>query len=413
MTEAYLCNESSDIIMLYPSTECLGQKSAQGVTKMMIRSFLPIGQGAFYLECFKRHDAQPINVVYDCGSLNGEKIVKAEICGNFQKEEDISGVFISHLDRDHINGLPYLLQYCNVKNIFLPLITEKNRKWLLLKDLVESSSLNPSETDFVRKFLQDPYTAILEITHTPPVIYYIYETDQMQTDLFPLSNHVQYLRSGQNVADYIFSSVHYNTNDDFEWKYIPYNFNEKKNLEYLIKALYTQLGKNYSCEELSVMIKKDQRIRTEVKAAYKKVPGSFNINSMTLLSMTEDRVKYQYPDYRCCFPFCNCFTVPNGCLYTGDYDTNHQSNWEQLMSAYEDYMEYIGCIQVPHHGSRYSYNHGLSELVRCQYYVISAGEKNSFRHPHGSVIRDILMAHKLPMIVTEQRSNMVHFIVEN
>ena len=23
-----------------------------------------------------RHDAQPINVVYDCGSLNGEKIVK-------------------------------------------------------------------------------------------------------------------------------------------------------------------------------------------------------------------------------------------------------------------------------------------------------------------------------------------------
>lgn len=51
------------------------------------------------------------------------------------------------------------------------------------------------------------------------------------------------------------------------------------------------------------------------------------------------------------------------------------------MSAYGDYVEYIGCIQVPHHGSRYSYNHGLSELVRCQYYVISAGEKNSFRHP--------------------------------
>ena len=117
----------------------------------MIRSFLPVGQGAFYLESFKVFKEQPINIVYDCGSLSKEQILKAEIHNTFQKKENINAVFISHLHRDHINGLPYLLQYCNVKNIFLPLITEENRKWLLLKDLVESSSLSPVDTDFVRK----------------------------------------------------------------------------------------------------------------------------------------------------------------------------------------------------------------------------------------------------------------------
>lgn len=34
----------------------------------MLRSFLPVGQGAFYLERFETNDGR-INVVYDCGSL--------------------------------------------------------------------------------------------------------------------------------------------------------------------------------------------------------------------------------------------------------------------------------------------------------------------------------------------------------
>ena len=83
------------------------------------------------------------------------------------------------------------------------------------------------------------------------------------------------------------------------------------------------------------------------------------------------------------------------------------------MDAYKDYKEYIGCIQVPHHGSSYSYNHGLSELDECQYYVMSAGEESRFRHPHGSVMKDILMAHKYPIIVTEQHSSMFYLVVQD
>ena len=36
---------------------------------MMIRSFLPVGQGAFYCEQFMwNFETERINIVYDCGS---------------------------------------------------------------------------------------------------------------------------------------------------------------------------------------------------------------------------------------------------------------------------------------------------------------------------------------------------------
>ena len=41
----------------------------------MLRSFLPVGQGAFYLEQFNSN-VDRVNVVYDCGSLTDVKIVQ-------------------------------------------------------------------------------------------------------------------------------------------------------------------------------------------------------------------------------------------------------------------------------------------------------------------------------------------------
>ena len=51
---------------------------------MMLRSFLPVGQGAFYLERFEIN-GEKTNVVYDCGSLTDVKIVEKEIRANLKK----------------------------------------------------------------------------------------------------------------------------------------------------------------------------------------------------------------------------------------------------------------------------------------------------------------------------------------
>ena len=63
---------------------------------MMIRSFLPVGQGAFYCEQFSVAGPEKINIVYDCGSLTSVSFVEHQIKYNFQEDEVIHAVFLSH-----------------------------------------------------------------------------------------------------------------------------------------------------------------------------------------------------------------------------------------------------------------------------------------------------------------------------
>ena len=77
---------------------------------MMTRAFLPVGQGAFYMETFAL-DSGKATIIYDCGSSTDVHIVEQMIQNLFKPGEDIAGVFISHFDEDHTNGLPFLLKH--------------------------------------------------------------------------------------------------------------------------------------------------------------------------------------------------------------------------------------------------------------------------------------------------------------
>lgn len=81
--------------------------------------------------------------------------------------------------------------------------------------------------------------------------------------------------------------------------------------------------------------------------------------------------------------------------------------WRALRDAYQDYFPEIGCLQVPHHGSRHHFHSGLLGLERCRLYIMSAGCRNRFRHPAGSVIKQIVLSGKRPLVVTEQQESMV------
>ena len=51
----------------------------------MIRSFLPVGQGAFYTEQFDCG----VNVVYDCGSSTSRSAIEKQIACTFEPREKI------------------------------------------------------------------------------------------------------------------------------------------------------------------------------------------------------------------------------------------------------------------------------------------------------------------------------------
>ena len=200
----------------------------------MTRSFLPVGQGAFYAERFEL-DTGRVNVVYDCGSSTGTHIVEQEIRNYFEPGEEINGVFISHFHADHTNGLPYLLKYCRVKNLFFPLITKELQEFVSLDALI-----NPSlSRAFFAAFVESPYDALraLHPDHVP-TLYQIQENTESDDDRGQSNNiDARPIPSGDNVSDILFAS---NQHKKPDWRYIPFNFRESARINTFKAAMQAQ-----------------------------------------------------------------------------------------------------------------------------------------------------------------------------
>lgn len=363
----------------------------------MERIFLPVGQGAFYLERFCVEN-EYVNVVYDCGSLTNERVLISRIDSCFFNNKSIAAMFVSHMDRDHINGLPHLLKRCNVERLFLPFITEENKRLIIIDDLIE----NGFDNSFFTQFISNPQKACKDITHneTSPQIYWIKEPGDNKE-----LNDDSFLESGKNIAGYVFGGK-LNT-----WEYIPFNFRQEKGCEEL-KTAIKELNMPYDSDALLAMMKKDNGVIDSLKKAYKKVKGGLNTNSMTLLSVYRGEYVFQHllrPIYWRCYKCCN---TPNGCLYTGDYDAHNQMNCQSLIEKYSEYSDYIGCVQIPHHGSFHNYNKDLLNHFNCKFVVISSGINNKYGHPHKSVLLDIISKGIWPLVVSEDGKSMVEFVID-
>lgn len=375
---------------------------------MMIRSFLPVGQGAFYCEQFgRRSGKERINIIYDCGSSSNEKYVKRQIKSNFEKGEVIHALFISHLDDDHTNGIPILLDHCKVKNMFFPLVTEADQKYLYLRHLVEGRGIN----SFAMALGEDPYRAF-EQFHIEyiPVLHPVAASEQNIQQAYRRMD-AQPVYSGGNVAHTIFGNAGGEYRLTRDWLYIPYNFRQPERLHQLQNALYMEFGREVDDMELSWIWEKgpDEK-REKIKRAYQTVKGSLNTNSMTLYSgLSGDHEYRQRTAINRCLCEYSCVSKAAGCLYTGDYDASGVKKWHDLQDAYKDCWGQIGCIQVPHHGSYHNYNTELAELNA--YYIISAGRSNRYNHPHGIVIKDLLFHGQHPHIVTEHQASTLQLCV--
>lgn len=392
---------------------------------MMIRSFLPVGQGAFYCEQFRVIDSKPINVVYDCGSFRNTKLVKKEIENNFEEKEVIHALFVSHLHDDHINGIAHLVKHCEVKKIFLPLLTEKNRALLEL-----SCSINGDNQAIA--FIRNPEMALRTWNPNSPVpqIYQIREYSSEDTievegrqrnldeerDNSNNERESTVIDSGTNVINHILGESDIKLRPYSNWSYIPFNFRQEERVAILKKELSSIYKRSINNDDIVNMWKSGSATdRKKIKGAYKKIPDNFNTNSMTLFSGLNYSARNQWlintkRNCHCCGRCDMGRRTEVGCLYTGDYNAGGNANWEQLRNAYRNYWNLIGCVQIPHHGSKHNYNSKLAE--QDAFFIISAGYNNSFRHPHNLVIKDLLFHRHYPYIVTEEIRSAVHLYID-
>ena len=232
----------------------------------MIRSFIPVGQGAFYCEQFlDKQTKEIINIVYDCGSQS-KTLIKKQIENTFKRGETIHAVFISHFHYDHISGLEHLLEYCNVKIIFLPMVTDENKIVLYLNNILNGSK----NSDFTNSFINNPKETLLyksestEIYEIEPY-YPDNQFERFTNKEVGYGEREEYIRSGMDVSSII---ARYSRNKMLsDWAFIPFNYEERNNMIYLKQALneYANL-KGFDYKELPNNITKESI--KEIKRIY-------------------------------------------------------------------------------------------------------------------------------------------------
>lgn len=346
----------------------------------VLRSFLPVGQGAFFREAFYDGKIRR-NIVYDCGSLTDIEIVKTTIRNEFNEGETIDAVFISHFDEDHINGIPFLLEYCNVRRIFFPLLTTQDKIALQLYSL---STMGRDGVAY--RFLHNPYLFLQEhCRYQRPRLFQVRPAEIDNNDIYGIDAYT--IPSGTSLDNI------WIVNEGIRWEFAPYNFRLEERSKLFTDALEKNL---FSCGIKSDDIRESNMVdiykehKEEIIAAFKAVPGGFNTNSMCLFSGIQNEKSFQraYGPHSRMYYY-HSIPKPIGCLYTGDYDASGPQKWKGLKNAYSTYWDYIGCLQIPHHGSSHNYNPQFA--LMNAYFIISAGLSNKYRHPHSAVVKDLLL----------------------
>ncbi len=313
-----------------------------------VRYFENTGQALFSVE---RHgDA---TIVYDCGGENRD-LVRHAIPHVLSEGEKIDALFISHYDRDHINGVQDLLLYCNVQHIILPMI----------EDFVKLAALQkvPSNS-FVYQFVLTPQQAIRALYNdyraeglaerSEPSIHYVgFAGEEINYNERPNEDYIDedggVLLNGIGV--YISSGTRIKTHRGDDWVYIPFNRRTMSTINIQLFKAGLGIPQNATSEDIIKAWKErrgKKKISKDIKEIWSNITmiaeSEINNYSMTLYS---GPLKHHWHE---------------GCLYTGDY--NAKDNMAELRNAYDIVWENIRIVQIPHHGSYHNFHDDLINIL--------------------------------------------------
>lgn len=367
----------------------------------MTRSFLPVGQGAFYTERFCDGSC----IIYDCGTSTNQKHLRNIISNELRDRSAVRAVFISHLHHDHISGLKFLLDNYNVERVILPAINEEERVLLYASNCLEFNK-SGQDDDFVLKVIIDSNSAIHETNNNTRVIY----VNKFDRDYNPKSSDLMEtydnIGSGDTIRYNATSNGQNHTIKRHEWVYIPYNYIAP--LKDSLSDFFDLVSQCHSIDKFKEHWDNTAKggFKEQLRKAYKSVYGS-DLNKSSLVLYSGPNLTFTYYARLTCLNFVRgiLFTKP-GCLYTGDFDISNDNVYSFLKDNYSrninktNYWKSIGMCQIPHHGSDLSFN---DKLLKNNFamFVISVGSKNGVGHPGYNVLRKTLMTHSVLHVVNE------------
>ncbi|MEB3825687.1 MAG: MBL fold metallo-hydrolase [Desulfurococcales archaeon] len=408
-----------------------------------------MGQGLFStLDLTNNHSYQSFSAIYDCGSENKASLkTKINNYKKQLKNNKIDILFISHLHYDHTSGLPILLKNVSVEVAVLPYINVFERLLIAIEAVqwgIEEEwyyELLSDPVAFLRErgvknvfFLVDPregYGGGRRPFVPPPNDTGGEDKDKnherrprdkedynisiklRKIDKDNIINHLENIYH-VNLNYYLFKDIAYEVKE-----YSDVNFyeslgyisvNDKKCILYFspfTKSIsWKKLCKFISCvKKINRNIKdiiKDKNLLKNLKCCYTKINKDLNYTSMAIITGT--CYKYHiiyfpkchyccYYNYLCKYIFehkhCYCHLLNKSksilVLYTGDLPLFNDKICEEFCNYYKHLLDNICVYQIPHHGSKTSYNSKLG-LCACSM-VVSYGLKNKYNHPDTNVLQ--------------------------
>lgn len=388
--------------------------------------------------------------VYDCGSQSSHPTTPRILQGRIAEyrsesgEEKIPLVFVSHFDKDHINGLGDLLGVVSVDYLVLPWIPLERRIEIAI---IEGALVGTNE--FL--FIVDPiaYISSNYVDQVGALVFVLPSSGQgapsLEGTLFGTDDYIE------AESDQLLSFEFEEGSADVQWRE-EWDLDLNRNVSFRDKVYRLKDGGRISylglyefvpynderyqpcCpREFVAEVKKHQRqllertsseacdkIFEQLKEIYEaefKVGESRNGISLFVCGMLT------IANYRCCRTHvlrtcaaaggCDmltkevrhqpCTSSSTGCgiLYTGDGIVDTSESLQALTRYMKDErMRAVELLQVMHHGSRHNFFPGISAELHNRISVFSSNpDHKTFQHPHPEVLREFML--KGPVCVTK------------
>ena len=286
----------------------------------------PVGQGGFAVEHIGDY-----TVVYDCGSDSSPYMLSNSICRLSHEINLVDILFISHFDKDHVNGIKYLLDRVSVKKAVTPLIPDELK------------------------------------------VAYGQYTDGSYTDIMAL------LRNYNIDIDEV---------GDKEDNLKPYGF--ETIWEWLAKSMmttadFTKVKIQMQASGINVELLKEDayyldKEKENINNAFKVVFGAKGPNAKGLIMLsqrcknTTTRMSLIYQGRE--WPTKNTSRLASkesSCLYVGDADLKNRTNVKIVKEFLKNYIveKPLMLMQIPHHGSHYNVGVRFEKDFESHYYFVN------------------------------------------
>lgn len=358
----------------------------------ILRTFHPVGQGAFYSE---RHP--DFNIVYDCGNWKDSKDAQRVVSQAFDKNDTIDILFISHFDYDHVSMIGTLRDSVkSIKHVVLPLLQDEE------KILLNAFNHLYANSTLLNQLIDDPQAFFGYATR----VVFVNASDNSET---PINDDQASINLENLSAKQINSGVKIQLTTGYDWMFIPYNYENTTRLKMLKDELTKESVSIQDLKNVDFLTKNSKKI----KGIYEKIDGNINENSMIVYSgplhenhhyhfvaayynnLWDWYYLYRYHHYVDFHDLCH----KPACIYSGDADFNKV----QIHNIFQRYWKNVGTIQVPHHGSKNSFNISSGFHKKgCFICPVSFGTNNTYGHPSGKVLEELLQCGNIPIAVTEK-----------